>query len=209
MLGKSPRPLKLIICHLGTGGSSLAAVKNGESIDTSMGYTPLTGLVMSTRSGDIDPMLTLYLIAQFGLRPEALLNSLSEKSGLLGLAGFSSDLRDIMERKLNSGEEKSSLAFKMYIHRLKKYIGSYVVALKGLDALVFTDDIGLTNCKVRQDVCDGLDVFGIKIDREANKKASKSGESIISAKGSKVKIISMPTKEELVIAQEGLKLLKK
>ncbi len=206
VLGLAPENLKMVVCHLGTGGSSVCAIRNGLSMDNSMGYSPLTGLMMSTRCGDIDPMLSLYLMVTYDVRPDDMLEMLTEKSGLLGIAGFSSDLRDIIQNVGRKEKERAELAFRMYVHRLKKYIGSYMAALGGVDALVFTDDIGVTNWLVREKTCQGLKGFGVKLARDANRSASAPNASLISRKDSRVKVLAMPTEEEWVVAEEGAKL---
>jgi acetate kinase len=199
--------LKIVVCHLGTGGSSVAAVKNGCSVDTSMGFSPLSGLVMSTRSGDIDPMIMIYLMVFYGYRNDDLLNLLNKKSGLLGVSGFSSDIRDIIGKI--SGEKQAGLAFNMYIQRLKKYIGSYIIAaLGGLDVLIFTDDIGVKNPLVREKVCEDMEWCGIVLNKEKNKKYGMKKPELLNSRNSKVRIIALPTDEEVVIAWEGIKLLK-
>lgn len=199
--------LKIVVCHLGTGGSSVAAVKNGCSVDTSMGFSPLSGLVMSTRSGDIDPMIMIYLMVFYGYRNDDLLNLLNKKSGLLGVSGFSSDIRDIIGRI--SGEKQAGLAFNMYIQRLKKYIGSYIIAaLGGLDVLIFTDDIGVKNPLVREKVCEDMEWCGIVLNKEKNKKYGMKKPELLNSRNSKVRIIAIPTDEEVVIAWEVIKLLK-
>ena len=199
--------LKIVACHLGTGGSSVAAIKNGCSVDTSMGFSPLSGLVMSTRSGDIDPMIMIYLMVFYGYRNDDLLNLLNKKSGLLGVSGFSSDIRDIIGRI--SGEKQAGLAFNMYIQRLKKYIGSYIIAaLGGLDVLIFTDDIGVKNPLVREKVCEDMEWCGIVLNKEKNKKYGMKKPELLNSRNSKVRIIAIPTDEEVVIAWEGIKLLK-
>jgi acetate kinase len=197
---------RMVACHLGTGGSSAVAVKDGKSVDTSMGYTALSGLVMSTRSGDIDPILTLYLMAVYGYHPDELMDMLNKKSGLLGISGFSSDIRDIIQRI--DKDPQAQLAFDMYVYRLKKYIGSYVAVLGGLDVLVFTDDIGVHNWLVRERVCRGMDWCGVRLDGEANQRASGDAIARLDAPDSKVKVLIVPTEEELVIAWEGLGLMK-
>ena len=206
VLGLAPANLKMVVCHLGTGGSSVCAIRNGLSVDNSMGYSPLTGLMMSTRCGDIDPMLTLYLMVTYDVRPSDLLEMLTEKSGLLGIAGFSSDLRDIIQNVGLKEKERAELAFRMYVHRLKKYIGSYIAVLGGIDALVFTDDIGVTNWLVREKSCQGLNVFGVRLDREVNRSAPGATAALISSQDSRVKVLAMPTEEEWVVAEEGAKL---
>ena len=198
--------MKIVACHLGTGGSSVVAVKDGRSIDTSMGYTGLPGLVMSTRCGDIDPMLAIYFMAAFDYRADDLMELLNKKSGLLGISGFSSDIRDIIQRLAE--DRQARLAFDMYVYRLKKYIGSYVIALEGIDALVFTDDIGLHNWLVREKVCRDMEWCGIRLNVRANRKAVGDTISVLNSGDSKAKILSMPTEEELVICLEGLKLMR-
>jgi acetate kinase len=199
--------LKIVACHLGTGGSSVVAVKNSHSVDTSMGFSPLSGLVMSTRSGDIDPMILIYLMVIYGYRNDDLLNLLNKKSGLLGVSGFSSDIRDIISRI--SGEKQARLAFNMYIQRLKKYIGSYLIAaLGGLDVLIFTDDIGVKNPLVREKICEDMEWCGIVLNKEKNKKYGMKKPELLSSRKSKVRIVAIPTDEEAVIVWEGIKLLK-
>ena len=196
--------LRIVACHLGTGGASVAAIKNGCSIDTSMGFSPLPGLIMSTRAGDIDPLLTIYLMAVFGYRPDELLTILNKESGLLGISGFSSDIRDILNR---ATEEQADLAVAMYIHRLKKYIGSYIAALGGIDVLLFTDDIGLHNWKVREKVCENMQWCGLSLDKDLNRHAAQDRISLLNKKDSSVQVLCTPTEEELVICREGITLL--
>lgn len=207
-LGTGPADLRIVACHLGTGGSSVAAILGGRSIDTSMGYSPLSGLVMSTRSGDIDPLLTVYLMAVYGYRPDDLLDFLYKKSGLLGISGFSSDINDII-RSIPGREPNSELAVRMYIHRLKKYIGSYIAALGGIDALVFTDDIGLRNPFVRENVCTDMEWAGISLDKRLNDDAPVDRISALQTPESKVPILTIPTDEELVIFLGGAGLFEK
>jgi acetate kinase len=198
--------LKIVACHLGTGGSSVAAIVDGRSIDTSMGYSPLTGLVMSTRSGDIDPLLTIYLMAAHGYRPDEVMDLLNKKSGLLGISGFSSDIGDII-RRISEKEQNSELAVEMYVHRLKKYVGSYIAALGGLDVLVFTDDIGQGNPLVRQRVCEQMDWAGVVLDQRLNESAPVDQITNLRTPGSRASILTIPTDEELVIYLDGEKLL--
>ena len=208
-LGDSQENLKIVACHLGTGGSSVAAIKNGHSIDTSMGYSPLPGLIMSTRSGDMDPMLTIYLMAVYGYSPDELSDVLNKKSGLLGISGLSSDIRDIIHSFDELGkEERAELAFNMYVHRLKKYIGSYTVALGGMDVLVFTDDIGVHNPLVREKVCENMEWCGLMMDNEVNSRAIQDETTLLSTEESTVRVLSVPTEEELVICTEGVELLR-
>ena len=207
ILGRPPEKMKIAACHLGTGGSSVAAIDGGISIDNSMGYSPLSGLMMSTRCGDIDPMLTIYLMAAYGYRPDYLMNMLNKESGLLGISGFSSDIRDIIHCISKEDGNQRSLALDMYVHRLKKYIGSYITILGGIDALAFTDDIGLRNPFIREKVCDEMTWCGIELDKKLNRRAVGNTVSVLNMKKSKVKIISLPAEEELAVCSEGLKLL--
>lgn len=206
VLGRSPEKVKMVACHLGTGGSSVAAIDGGISVDNSMGYSPLPGLMMSTRCGDIDPMLAIYLMITYGYRPDHLMDMFNKESGLLGVSGFSSDIRDIINRGYKKGEN-GSLALDMYVHRLKKYIGSYATILGGIDVLVFTDDIGLRNPLIREKVCEGMEWCGIELDGRLNRKAIGSVVSVLNTKRSRVKIVSIPAEEELAICSEGMKLL--
>ena len=197
-----PNDLRIVACHLGTGGSSVAAIAGGRSVDTSMGYTALSGLVMSTRCGDIDPMLTLYLMATHGYPPDEFLESLNKKSGLLGVSGFSSDIRDLIPRI--SEDEHASLAFEMYVHALKKYIGSYVVALRGANVLVFTDDIGVRSPTVRKRVCSGMEWCGVVLDSARNLRATPAATCLICSESSRVAVLTIPTDEELEIFRAGM-----
>jgi len=204
-LKSRPEDLRIVACHLGTGGSSVAAVGGGRSIDTSMGFSPLTGLVMSTRSGDIYPLLAIFMMAAYGFRPDDLLDDLNKKSGLLGISGFSSDINDIIGRG-GDREPGSELALRMYIHRLRKYVGSYIAALGGIDALVFTDDIGLRNPYVREHVCEGMEWAGISLDPGLNAATPVDRTSSLQASGSRVAVLTVPTEEELIIYLAGEKL---
>lgn len=204
-LGRPLEELRLVACHLGTGGSSVAAVREGRSLDTSMGYSPLPGLVMSTRSGDVDPMLQVYLMSVYGYHPEELMDLFNKESGLLGLSRFSSDLRDIL-RRVEEGDEESSLAVRMYVQRLKKYVGAYVLELGGLDALIFTDDIGVHNPLIRQHVCADMGWCGLAVDPERNQAATEDRLSDIGMRDSDARVLVVPTEEELTICLDGLRL---
>lgn len=198
-LGKPVEELKVITAHIGNG-VSITAVDGGKSVDTSMGFTPLAGPMMGTRSGDIDPALIPYLVAE---RPEladaaAVVNALNKESGLLGISGKSSDMRDIIAG-YEAGDEDATLAFDMYIDRLKKYISQYFGVLNGADALVFTAGVGENSAPVRQAVVEGLTWFGMELDLEKNVFGAV-GE--ISTVDSKVKVLVIPTDEELVIARD-------
>ncbi len=206
-LGSSLEDSKIVACHLGTGGSSVAAILGGQSLDTSMGFSPMTGLVMSTRSGDIDPMMATYLMVAYGYRPELLLDLLNKESGLLGISGFSSDIRDIIRRYREEGTDETDLAIKMYVHRVKKFIGSFVAELGGIDILIFTDDIGLHNWYVRQMVCKGMEWCGIEIDEYLNVGSSGDETTAINSGSSSVAVWVVPNDEEAVISMEGERLL--
>ena len=197
LLGK--KDAKIIVCHLGNG-SSISAVKDGKCQDTSMGFTPLEGLVMGTRSGDIDPAAVDYLRVKVGLKPEEVVNYLNKKCGMLGISGFSSDMRDCTEAMLK-GDERAKLAIEMVAYRVKKYVGSYIAVLGGVDAIVFTGGIGEHSYRVRKMVMEGMEYCGAKFDEKKNEEYS-SGVGYINADDSKVKIIVLPTNEELSIARE-------
>ena len=205
-LGKNSNEFKIIACHLGTGGASIAAIKNNRSIDTSMGYSPLPGLVMSTRCGDIDPMLTIYMMVMYGYRPDDLMDVLNKESGLLGVSGTSSDIRDILH-SVSEEKDQIDLAFKMYIQRLKKYIGSYIAILGGVDILIFTDDIGVHNWQVREKVCENMEWSGIVLDKKINESVTDDKICKINTDDSDVEILTVPTEEELVICLEGLRII--
>ena len=192
--------LKLILCHLGTGGSSVAAMRDGKSLDTSMGYSPLPGLVMSTRSGDIDPEVILEMIRN-GSSPDEVSRILNNQSGLVGLSGVSSNLQEIIE-EAEKGNPDCQLAYEVYAHRLKTYLGAYTWLLNGADAIVFTDDVGLRSWQLRQKVCSGVEALGISLDADRNKAALPDRAARISADGSKTQVWVVPTDEEIVILRE-------
>ncbi|MBK7981716.1 MAG: acetate kinase [Ignavibacteriae bacterium] len=196
ILGKPYEELKIITAHLGNG-ASMAAIKNGKSIDTSMGFTPLEGLLMGTRSGDLDPSIITYIMGKEELSISEANTMLNKHSGLVGISGESSDMREI-EQAVAEGDKKATYAFDVFTYRLKKYVASNAAALGGLDALVFTGGIGENSVKVRKDVCSNLDFLGIQLDDELNKNAK--GECIVTKPNSPVKVLRIPTNEELVIA---------
>jgi acetate kinase len=206
-LGRPAKGLRMVVCHLGTGGSSVAAIRDGRSLDTSMGFTPLQGLVMSTRCGDLDPLVPVYL-AERGWSAEELTGLMNGQSGLLGLSGYSSDLRDLQRRAEEDGDERARLACAMYAYRIRKYIGSYAAVLGGLDVLAFTDDIGVQNWQVREQACTGLAWCGVEIDPAANRGAARDRIGVVSAEGAGVTVLVVPGDEELAIAEEGRKLLR-
>ena len=197
LLGK--KDSKIIVCHLGNG-SSISAVKDGKCMDTSMGFTPLEGLVMGTRSGDIDPAASEFIRAKLGLTPEELVQYLNKKCGMLGVSELSSDMRDL-EKGINEGNEKAKLAVEVAAYRIKKYIGSYAATLNGVDAIVFTGGIGEHSDLMRRLVMEDMEYLGVDFDFEANKK-HEDGVRVISKPDSKVKVLILPTNEELSIARE-------
>ena len=201
MLGKKIEDLKIITAHLGNG-CSMAAVKNGFSMDTTMGFTPLEGLLMGTRSGDLDPSLILYIMGKEGLSLHEANTLLNKHSGLIGISGESSDMREIIAAVKD--ERKGAIyAFDIFCYRIKKYIGAYSAAMGGLDALVFTGGIGENSLEVREKVCENMEFLGIKL----NKLRNESGEIQISETSSKVSVFRIPTNEELVIALDTAKIV--
>ncbi len=195
---------KMIICHLGNG-SSVSAVKDGKCQDTSMGFTPLEGLVMGTRSGDIDPAAVDFLRVKVGLKPEEVVDYLNKKCGIMGISGFSSDMRDLTAA-MKEGNERAKLAIEMLAYRVKKYVGSYLAALNGADAVVFTGGIGENSPLTRKLVMEDMEYCGAILDEKKNE---TRGETFINAKNSKVKIVVFPTNEELSIARETKELTSK
>jgi len=204
MLGKPYEECKIITLHLGNG-ASMAAIKDGKVVDTTMGFTPLEGLVMGTRSGDIDPAIVFFLMEKLGLNASEANSYFNKKSGMLGLSGVSNDLRDILEAA-NSGNERAQIALEVYYNRVKGYIGNYIAKLNGCDCLVFTAGVGENGWDVREKICDNLDYLGIKMDTEKNKVRGK--EVDVATEDSKVRIFVIPTNEELVIARDTYNLAK-
>lgn len=204
-LGVDPKGKKIITCHIGNGGS-ISAIKDGKCIDTSMGLTPLEGLVMGTRSGDIDAGAVTFIMEKEGLNATGVSNLLNKKSGVLGVSGVSSDMREL-EAAVAAGNPKAILAEKMYFYRIKKYIGAYAAALGGVDIILFTGGVGENQANCRSEVCEGLEFMGVKIDLEKNK--VRGEEAIISADDSKVRVAVIPTDEELMIASDTLAILNK
>lgn len=201
LLGKPYDNCKIITCHLGNG-ASMAAIKNGVSIDTSMGFTPLEGLVMGTRCGDIDPALVLYIMGNDKLSPQDMDDILNKKSGVKGISGASNDMREI-EEKYFEGSPRHKLAFEVYCHRIKKYIGAYAALLGGVDAIVFTAGVGERSSATRELVLKDAEYMGVEIDKEANDK------NALSIGKGKVAVFVIPTNEELVIAQDSKKIIEK
>ena len=202
--GKPYEDLKIIVCHLGNG-ASLSAVKNGKSVDTSMGLTPLEGLIMGTRSGDMDPAIMEFIAKKENLDIAGVMNVLNKKSGVLGLSGVSSDFRDI-EEAAEAGNDRAAKALAAYNYRVVKYIGAYTAAMDGVDVIAFTAGLGENGKSMRKAVCEHLSYLGIKIDDEANSVRGK--DIVISTPDSKVKVMVIPTNEELAIARETLALVK-
>lgn len=202
-LGVDIKKQKIITCHIGNG-ASVAAIKYGKVIDTSMGLTPLAGLMMGSRSGDIDPSAVCYMMEKSGMTPQQMAEYLNKQSGVLGVAGISSDMRD-NENADNEGNKMAHLALAMYNYRIKKYIGAYAAAMNGVDIIVWTAGVGENQEGVRWDSCTGLEYLGVKMDKERNHVRSK--EQILSADDSKVKVVLIPTDEEIVIARDTLALV--
>ncbi len=200
------KDIKIIICHLGNG-ASVSAVKNGKCIDTSMGLTPLEGLIMGTRSGDLDPAVIEYLMDKKGMNIHEATNYLNKKSGVLGISGVSSDFRDLLAAK-EEGNDRARLALDMFSYRVRKYVGSYAAALDGVDMLVFTGGIGEHTPEVRAFVMDGLRFAGLKYDEKKNLNPGRGNEIELSTSDSKIKAYIIPTNEELVIARETYRLVK-
>lgn len=204
IIGKPLDELKVITCHLGNG-ASLAAVDRGVSVDTSMGFTPLEGLLMGTRSGDLDPAVILHIMGREELSLHEANTLLNKHSGLIGISGVSSDMREIIDAS-GSGHTNAKLGLDIYCYRLRKYIGSYAAAMNGLDAVVFTAGVGENSPVVRELTCHGLEFLGAAIDQERNN-AAIGKEMVISRDDSRVKILAIPTNEELVIARDTKNLI--
>ena len=200
------KDLKIITCHLGNG-ASLCAVKNGVSVDTSMGFTPLEGLAMGTRCGNIDPAIVTFLMKEEGLSVDEVNDLLNKKSGVLGISGISSDFRDIEDAAFNKDDRRAKLALKIFEYKIRTTIGAYAAAMGGVDAIVFTAGVGENGPETREKCLEGLEFLGVEIDREANNVRGKVRE--ISKAGCKVKAFVIPTNEELVIARDTLELIKK
>lgn len=205
IMGRDIRDLKIITCHIGNG-ASVAAIKDGKVMDTSMGLTPLAGVMMGSRSGDIDASAVTYIMEKLGKTPQQMADYLNKESGVLGISGISSDMRDV-EAAAKEGNERAKLALQMYAYRIKKYIGAYAAAMGGVDVIVWTAGVGENQTGTRADACEGLEFLGIEIDREKNA-AVRSREELISTPESKVKVYVVPTDEEIVIARDTMELVK-
>ena len=203
-LGVKPEEQRVITCHIGNGGS-VAAVKFGKCVDTSMGLTPLEGVMMGTRSGDIDGGAVSFIEKKLGLDADGISNLLNKKSGVLGITGISSDMREI-EAAEKAGNPKAILAQNMYNYRIKKYIGAYAAAMGGVDIIVFTAGVGENQSGMRAGVCEGMEWMGVKLDAAVNEKV-RGEEAVISTPDSKVKVVVIPTDEELMIATDTMNLL--
>ena len=205
-LGVSPEGKKIITCHIGNGGS-ITAVKDGKSIDTSMGLTPLEGLMMGTRSGDIDAGAVTFIMEKENLTAAGVSDLLNKKSGVKGIFGVSSDMRELEAAVAAGNNKMADLTENMYFYRIKKYIGAYAAALGGVDIIVFTGGVGENQASCRSGACEGLEYMGVKLDMEKNK--VRGEEAVISADDSKVKVVVIPTDEELMIASDTMAILNK
>lgn len=204
LLGKKPEELKIINCHIGQG-ASLCAIQDGKCIDTSMGLTPLGGIAMGSRSGDLDPSVVTYIMEQENITPAEMNRILNKESGLLGISGISADNRDILE-EAQKGNERAKLAIKEYCYIIAQYIGKYAVSMNGVDVITFAGGVGERGPDERAEICSYLSFMGVELDREANK--VKAVEKEISTPNSKIKVWIVPTEEELMIARETLQLVK-
>ncbi|MEF9933658.1 MAG: acetate kinase [Clostridium sp.] len=203
MLGKKVEDIKIVTCHLGNG-ASCAAIDGGKSVDTSMGFTPLEGLVMGTRCGDIDPAILVYLQNELKLSAGEINDLINKKSGVLGISGISSDFRDI-EDAAAEGNKRAQLALDVFHYRVRKYIGAYAAAMGGVDAIVFTAGLGENSPESREEICKGLEFLGVDFDAEKNKFRGKA--EFITTESSKVKVIAIPTNEELMIARDTVEIV--
>jgi len=199
LIGKNWEDLKIITCHLGNG-SSIAAIDKGKSIDTSMGFTPVEGLLMGTRAGDLDLGALLFLMEKEGLDTAGANNLINKKSGLLGVSGVSSDMRDL-EKASEEGNSKANLALEIFSYRVKKYVGSYIAALGGLDLLIFTGGIGENACKIREAVCKNMEFIGINFDSAKNHEL-RGKDEVLTTPDSKTIVMAITTNEEYVIAKD-------
>ena len=205
MLGKPIEELKIITCHLGNG-SSVSAIDGGKSVDTSMGFTPLAGVPMGTRSGDLDAGILEYLMNKYGMDIKEMLNVLNKKSGVLGISGVSSDFRDL-EEAAKAGNDRAQLALDSFQYSVKKLVGAYAAAMGGVDAIVFTAGVGENDAVTRMAIASGLEFMGVKMDAEANN--TRGHEAVVSAADSKVKVLLIPTDEELMIAMDTAEIVGK
>ena len=201
MLGTTPEGKRIICCHIGNG-ASISAIKDGKSIDTTMGLTPTEGLMMGTRSGDVDPGALLFLMEKYNLSPKEMLNIINKKSGVLGITGVSSDMRDVVDAAEKDNDERAQLALDMYELRILKTIGAYAAELNGVDIIAFTGGVGENQFQTRKRVCRQLEYLGVKIDEELNDTLWRGKEGEISTPDSKVKVVVVMTDEEFMIAHD-------
>jgi acetate kinase len=206
MLGLKKEKSKVITCHLGNG-SSIAAVENGKSMDTSMGMTPVEGLIMGTRCGDLDAGVMTYIMSKEEIGISTINTLINKFSGMLGISGVSSDMREIEDAAVNKKNPRAKLALEMFAYRIRKYIGAYSAAMNGVDAIAFTGGIGENSAFIREEICKGLTYLGLDFDSKKNE-AVKAKESLITKPGSKVKAAVIPTNEELVIALDTVEIIK-
>jgi len=206
ILGKKSEDLRLITCHLGNG-ASMAAISGGKSVDTSMGLTPVEGLIMGTRTGDLDPGVLMYIMHKEEIGLNAANTLVNKHSGMLGITGVSSDMREIETEALENNNERARLGLSMYHYRIKKYIGSYTAAMGGVDAVIFTGGIGENAPDSREEICAGLEFMGLEFDKDKNM-SIRGKEAIISKESSKVKTMVIPTNEELIIAEDTTRIIK-
>jgi acetate kinase len=206
LAGKKPAEVKIITLHLGNG-SSACAIKGGKAVNTSMGMTPLEGLIMGTRSGDIDPAVIEYLLAKGVGDAAEVFNILNKKSGVAGISGVSNDMRDL-EKAADEGNRRAQLALQMFANRIKKYIGAYIAEMNGCDAIVFTAGIGENGARIRQMVCADLEALGIEIDKDLNEQTVRGKSGQISKPGSKIQVWVIPTNEELLLARDTVRVVK-
>jgi len=205
VLNVKPEDVRIITCHIGNG-ASISAVKYGKCVDTSMGLTPLEGLMMGTRSGDVDPSAVLNIMKSENLTPDQMSDLLNKESGVKGISGISSDIREV-EAAIEAGNSRAKLAMQMYDYRIKKYIGAYAAAMGGVDIIVFTAGVGEHQSDVRESAASGLEFMGVKLDKEKNRN-NHGDEEIISTPDSPVKVVVVPTDEELLIASDTMELVK-
>ncbi len=199
LMGKEMKDLKIITCHLGNG-ASITAIENGKSVDTSMGFTPVDGLIMGTRTGEVDPGVLIYIADKEHLNVQGVSNMINKKSGVMGITNISSDMRDL-EIAAGSGNERAILALNMYAYKVKKFIGAYIAALNGVDLLVFTGGVGENDFNLRKMICSDMEYLGMEFDEEANHDL-KGSDKVISKEGSRATIMTVTTDEEFVIASD-------
>ena len=206
MMGKDIKDLKIITCHLGNG-ASIAAIKDGKSIETSMGFTPLEGIAMGTRSGSIDPAIITFLMKELNYSIDQVNDLINKKSGVYGISGVSSDFRDIETAAWNEGNNRAQLALDVFYYKVKKFIGSYAAVMNGVDCVVFTAGLGENSPEMREAVCENMDYLGVKIDKDKNKVRGKAVD--ISAEGASTRTFIIPTNEELMIARDVQEIVSK